>query len=48
MSPNKRHFVSHVLKFFAASNGIVNENLSGNFATEVTSPQRPGASTAFR
>ncbi len=39
LSLNKRHFVSHVLAFFAVSNGIVNENLSGNFATEVTSPE---------
>jgi ribonucleoside-diphosphate reductase subunit M2 len=39
MSPNKRHFVYHVLAFFAASDGIVNENLSGNFVTEVTSPE---------
>jgi ribonucleoside-diphosphate reductase subunit M2 len=39
LSPNKRHFVSHVLAFFAASDGIVNENLSGNFATKVTSPE---------
>jgi len=60
LSPNKWHLVSHVLTFFAASDGIVNKNLSGNFATEVTSPeaagtsqprshhQRPDASMAFR
>ncbi len=28
-----------MLAFFAASDGIVNENLSSNFATEVTSPE---------
>jgi ribonucleoside-diphosphate reductase subunit M2 len=39
LSPNERHLVSHVLAFFAASDGIVNENLSGSFATEVTSPE---------
>ena len=39
LSPNKRHFVSHVLLFFAASDGIVNENLSGKFVTEVTSSE---------
>jgi ribonucleotide reductase beta subunit family protein with ferritin-like domain len=39
LSPNEWHFVSHVLTFFAASDGIVNENLSGNFATEVTLPE---------
>ena len=35
LSNNERHFVSHILAFFAASDGIVNENLSGNFCTEV-------------
>ena len=39
LSHNERHFVSHVLAFFAASDGIVNENLSRNFATEITSPE---------
>jgi ribonucleoside-diphosphate reductase subunit M2 len=39
LSCNEWHFVSHVLAFFAASDGIVNENLSGNFATEITSPE---------
>ena len=35
----KQHFISHVLAFFATSDGIVNENLSGNFATEITLPE---------
>ena len=35
----KQHFTSHVLAFFAASDGIVNKNLSSNFATVVTSPE---------
>ena len=39
LSKNERHFVSYILAFFAASDGIVNENLSGNFATEVQSPE---------
>ena len=39
LTDNERHFISHVLAFFAASDGIVNENLSSNFATEVTSPE---------
>jgi len=39
LTDNKRHFISHLLGFFAASDGIVNENLSSNFATEVTSPE---------
>ena len=36
---NDQHFISHVLAFFAASDGIVNENLSKNFATQVTIPK---------
>jgi len=32
---NERHFISHVLAFFAASNGIVNENLVERFSNEV-------------
>ena len=39
MSPNERHFVTHILAFFAASDGIVNENLAMNFATEVQSAE---------
>ncbi len=39
LSDTERHFISHVLAFFAASDGIVNENLSSNFATEVTVPE---------
>lgn len=31
----ERHFVSHVLAFFAASDGIVNENLAERFGREV-------------
>ena len=39
LQDNKRHFVSHILAFFAASDGIVNKNLSKNFATEVMLPE---------
>ncbi len=39
LSPSEQHFISHVLAFFTASDGIVNKNLSGNFATEITSPE---------
>ena len=39
LSTNERHFVSHILAFFAASDGIVNENLAQNFATEIQSPE---------
>jgi len=35
LNDNERHFISHVLAFFAASDGIVNENLVSNFATEI-------------
>jgi ribonucleotide reductase beta subunit family protein with ferritin-like domain len=35
----EQHFILHVLAFFAASYGIVNEDLSSNFATEVASPE---------
>ena len=39
LSQNERHFVSHILAFFAASDGIVNENLAANFATEIQIPE---------
>ena len=39
MSDNERHFVKHVLAFFAASDGIVNENLAVNFMREVQVPE---------
>jgi ribonucleotide reductase beta subunit family protein with ferritin-like domain len=39
LSTTEQHFIMHVPAFFAASDGIVNENLSSNFATEVTSPE---------
>jgi ribonucleoside-diphosphate reductase beta chain len=35
LNDNERHFVKHVLAFFAASDGIVNENLAENFLSEV-------------
>lgn len=35
LSDNDRHFIKHVLAFFAASDGIVNENLAENFVSEV-------------
>ena len=39
LSDNKRHFLSHILAFFAASDGIVNQNLCHNFATKITTPE---------
>ena len=35
LNDGERHFISHVLAFFAASDGIVNENLAENFVKEV-------------
>ncbi len=35
LSDDERFFVKHVLAFFAASDGIVNENLAENFVAEV-------------
>jgi len=39
LKDGERHFISHVLAFFAASDGIVNENLVENFAQEVQIPE---------
>jgi len=35
LKPDERHFITHVLAFFAASDGIVNENLVERFSQEV-------------
>ena len=35
LTEDERHFVKHVLAFFAASDGIVNENLAEHFLSEV-------------
>ena len=35
LNDGERHFISHVLAFFAASDGIVNENLAEHFVAEV-------------
>jgi ribonucleoside-diphosphate reductase beta chain len=35
LNDNERHFIKHILAFFAASDGIVNENLAENFLSEV-------------
>jgi len=39
LSNDEKHFIKHVLAFFAASDGIVNENLSVNFADEIQVPE---------
>lgn len=39
LNDNERHFIKYVLAFFAASDGIVNENLVLNFMREVQIPE---------
>ena len=39
LNENEQHFIKHVLAFFAASDGIVNENLAVNFMQEVQLPE---------
>ncbi len=35
LNDDEKHFIKHILAFFAASDGIVNENLAENFVNEV-------------
>ena len=35
LNDDERYFIKHILAFFAASDGIVNENLAENFVNEV-------------
>lgn len=39
LNDNERHFVKHILAFFAASDGIVNENLAVRFYNDVQSAE---------
>lgn len=39
LNEDEKHFIKHVLAFFAASDGIVNENLAINFMNEVQWPE---------
>jgi ribonucleoside-diphosphate reductase beta chain len=39
LNADEKHFIKHVLAFFAASDGIVNENLVLNFMREVQYPE---------
>jgi ribonucleotide reductase beta subunit family protein with ferritin-like domain len=39
LTEEERYFIKHVLAFFAASDGIVNENLAVNFMKEVQFPE---------
>ncbi|KAK9360499.1 ribonucleotide reductase [Lipomyces starkeyi] len=39
LNDDERYFISHVLAFFAASDGIVNENLVERFSNEIQIPE---------
>lgn len=39
LKEDEQHFIKYVLAFFAASDGIVNENLAQNFCTEIQAPE---------
>lgn len=39
MTPNERFFINHVLAFFAASDGVVMENLSLRFSNDIPVPE---------
>src|SRR4030095_4472091 len=39
LSEDEKYFIKHILAFFAASDGIVNENLAENFVNEVQYPE---------
>ena len=39
MNDQEKHFIKHILAFFAASDGIVFENLSINFSNEIQVPE---------
>ncbi len=39
LSEDEKYFIKHILAFFAASDGIVNENLASNFVNEVQYPE---------
>jgi ribonucleoside-diphosphate reductase subunit M2 len=39
LSDDEKHFISHILAFFAASDGIVLENLGVRFMGEVQIPE---------
>jgi len=39
LTADEQYFIKHILAFFAASDGIVNENLAENFVSEVQYPE---------
>lgn len=46
LSADEKHFISHILAFFAQSDGIVLENLGARFMKEVQLPEVSHATTA--
>jgi ribonucleoside-diphosphate reductase beta chain len=42
LNDNERYFIKNILAFFAASDGIVNENIAENFLREVQYPEAKG------
>lgn len=39
LSDSEKHFITHVLAFFAASDGIVLENLAARFLNDIQVPE---------
>ena len=39
LNPKEQHFIKCILGFFAGSDGVINENLCANFATEIQIPE---------
>tara|TARA_B100001094_G_scaffold324208_1_gene376430 strand:+ start:3550 stop:4749 length:1200 start_codon:yes stop_codon:yes gene_type:complete len=39
LNNDEKHFISHILAFFSASDGIVNENINVNFCSEIEIPE---------
>lgn len=46
LTDDERYFISHILAFFAGSDGVVNENLATRFSNEVTIPEARAAYSA--
>ena len=39
LTSSEKHFITHILAFFAASDGIVNENLAQRFYNDIQIPE---------
>ena len=39
LNEKEKYFIKHILAFFAASDGIVNENLASNFVMKYNTPK---------